>query len=192
MIDKKAWKYAFYYGTRFQAWSFLLAIVAGLIKGFLDPIVSYSIFTNCVFEIVFGIYITKLALEKSIFNKYKHFELNPNSDISPKFGKINWKAMIKLYIILSASVFLLFAVIFGIYSLIYSDFKSIFGNLVIFFSGQAGKLNSTEINEILKVIGMCFILGYFLNIAILKWFVSKNATITPKNKKPDIILEICH
>lgn len=183
MIDKKAWKYAFYYGTRFQIWVLILSIAIGIVENFLDPIINQSVFFGFILDVAIGIYITKFALGKVFFKKYEHFELSQNSDISPKFGKINWKPAIKLYIISFVSAVFLFALILGICNLFYSDFN--INNLSTFFSRQA--LSDSEIDKVLNfisnhwpVIPTLIISIYLLQIAILKWFISKNATITEK------------
>ena len=209
MIDKEGWKYAFYYGTRFQIWSFLfkpLCFTLAIAVSILVSIIVVSIWPFSFLQLYFLsyfsgiasiIYEKKLALGKVFFKKYKHFELNPKANISKKNGKVSWKIATKLYVtIFSLSIFL-FCLTFWVYDLIYDITESL--EFIL-----PGLINLTQndylwIGKFLKLMAKCwtiipvnFILGYFLKIAILKWFVSRNATITSKDKKAAPILEIRH
>jgi hypothetical protein len=133
---------------------------------------------DAVINIVLGLFvclgfvIQKQVLGKVFFKKYKKFEL------TPRFNKITWKFTFKVCLVMWALGFLinyllelLLTSLFEFSFKNFDDLNMVYNNLQIISDNKI---------SILVLTGTVFIIGIFLNIMMLKYFVEKYATITEK------------
>jgi hypothetical protein len=152
-----------------------------------------------VAELVAAVFVTKLALQKVFFKKYKRFGLEP------KIDKVGWWLPTKMHLILAVvgvAVFVLFFTIFLVSAGV-SDFESgmdAIGTLTSTIDRQSRAAALERLGELLGVDRVAALMSFLIcvlkaflilmiaDFLLIRHYVRKNATVKGKDSTPDSLV----